>query len=428
MNISQRIINISEKLRPVLVKIIPMGLLRNAKDFLTEQSLRKRLREIKRESYEPDSYEHGINLIGCIRAEIGLGQSCRLLANELNHTKIPFTIKDFLLDGDSLRAEDHSWDKKITEEVSYAINLFHVEPLDLVMGYSNGLSPELWSKRYNIGFWLWELEEFPEGWKKAFALVDEVWTPSEFASESIRKVTDKPVYTIPYCVTAPTDSQYNREYFNLPMDKFLFLAMYDTNSTMARKNPLGAIKAFQSAFSPEDKRVGLVLKMNNPREDELTALKKSLRDYQNIYYITEIMDKVVVNSLIACVDVFVSLHRAEGFGLVMAEAMLNGTPCIATNWSSNTEFMNDEVACMVDYTFTTLKKTTPPYNKGSRWANANIDTAADYMKRLVEEPEYYKELSVKGKAYIEEKLGMEQAVQTITDRITQIYRNEKDKL
>jgi glycosyltransferase involved in cell wall biosynthesis len=132
------------------------------------------------------------------------------------------------------------------------------------------------------------------------------------------------------------------------------------------------------------------------------------------------MDKVVVNSLIRCVDVFVSLHRAEGFGLVMAEAMLNGTPCIATNWSSNTEFMNKDVACMVDYTFTTLKKTMPPYNKGARWADANIDTAAGYMKRLVEEPEYYQELSEKGKAHIEKTLGMEQAVEKIQDRIRAI--------
>lgn len=427
MNLSQSIINLSEKLRPLLVKLVPMSLLRNVKDFMTEQSLKKQLKEVQIEPYESEAFEYGINLIGCIRAEIGLGQSCRLLASELNHTGIPFTIRDFLLDGDSVRAEDHTWDNYIEQNTPYAVNLFHVEPLDLVMGFSNELPSDIWNKRYNIAFWLWELEEFPEKWKKALALVDEIWTPSEFASNSIRKVTNKPVYTMPYCVIAPTDTQYNRQYFNLPEDKFLFLVMYDTNSTMARKNPLGAIEAFQNAFSSEDERVGLVLKMNNPREEDLEALKQSLGDYKNIYYITEIMDKVVVNSLIASVDVFVSLHRAEGFGLVMAEAMLNGTPCIATNWSSNTEFMNHEVACMVDYTFTSLKKAAPPYDKGVRWADADIDMAAKYMKRLVEEPEYYEELSVKGKVYIEEKLGMEQAVQKITDRMNQIYKDIKGK-
>ena len=424
MNISQKIIDLSEKLRPVLIKVVPMSVLRNMKDWMQERSLIKSLKNNNILPYEKGAYPQGVNLIGCIRAEIGLGQSCRLLANELEHTNVDYVIKDCMLEG-TLRAEDHSWDSKIQEDTPYGINLFHIEPLDLVMAYTTVLEPEIWNRRYNIAFWLWELEEFPKSWEKALILVDEIWTPSEFASASIRKVTNKPVYTIPYCVTAPTDEQYNREYFGLPEDKFLFLAMYDTNSTMERKNPLGAIKAFQQAFSPDDSSVGLVLKMNNPRQEDLQAVQESLGEYKNIYYITEIMDKVVVNSLIKSVDVFVSLHRAEGFGLVMAEAMLNGTPCIATNWSSNTEFMNNDVACMVDYTFTTLKKSTPPYPKGVRWADADVDMAAAYMKRLVEDEEYYNQLKVSGKEYIEKKLGMEQAVRMIEERITEISKDEK---
>lgn len=423
MNISQKIIELSEKLRPVLIKVVPMSLLRNAKDWIQERSLKKAMKLCQREPYKPGEYPMGINLIGSIKAEIGLGQSCRLLANELEHTNIQYTIKNFVMSGE-LRSEDCSWDDKIQEDTPYGINLFHIEPLDLVMAYTTVLDPEIWNQRYNIAFWLWELEEFPKSWEKALTLVDEIWTPSEFASESVRRVTEKPVYTIPYCVTAPTEEQYNREYFGLPEDKFLFLAMYDTNSTMERKNPLGAIKAFQQAFSPDDSRVGLVLKMNNPRQEDLMAVQASLGEYQNIYYITEIMDKVVVNSLIKSVDVFVSLHRAEGFGLVMAEAMLNGTPCIATNWSSNTEFMNNDVACMVDYTFTTLKKNTPPYRKGVRWADADVDMAAQYMRRLVEDQEYYNRLKEDGKEYIETKLGMEQAIKMIDERIQEIQQNE----
>lgn len=417
MNISQKIIDLSEKLRPILVKVFPMEFLRYMKDKVQEHSLKK-LQNRKRKPFQPQKYEAGVNLIGCIRAEIGLGQSCRLLANELDHTGLSYSIQDFLLDGE-LRAEDHSWDHKIREDLPYHINLLHIEPMDLLMAYIR-MEPEVWDYRYNIAFWLWELEEFPERWKKSIELVDEIWTPSEFTSACIRKITDKPVLTIPYCVTAETDEQYDREYFHLPEDQFLFLVMYDTNSTMARKNPMGAVQAFQKAFSPEDKNVGLVLKMNNPRQEDLEKLKESFGAYQNIYYITEVMDKIVVNSLIRSVDVFVSLHRAEGFGLVMAEAMLNGTPCIATNWSSNTEFMNEDVACMVDYEFTVLEKTSPPYEKGARWADPNIDTAAAYMRKLVEEPGYYQELAVKGKAYIEEKLGMEQAAEAIRRRVQEI--------
>lgn len=422
MSLAKKIMDISEKMRPVLVKILPMGLLRRVKDWLQNQNLKKIKRRKSQKPYDPSQYESGINLIGNIRAEIGLGQSCRLVADELEHSGIPYSIKNFCVAG-SFREEDHSWDQKIQEELPYNINLLHMQPLDLMDAYQQ-LDSETWDYRYNIGFWLWELEEFPERWKPALSLVDEIWTPSEFVSNTMRKVTDKPVVTIPYCVTAPTDTQYDRKYFQLPEDKFLFLVMYDTNSSMARKNPLGAIQAFQKAFSVDDDRVGLVLKMNNPREDDIKKVQDSLGEYKNIYYITSVMSKLEVNSLIAVVDVFVSLHRAEGFGLVFVEAMLNNTPCIATNWSSNTEFMNEEVACMVDYTFTVLEEDSAPYEKGAKWADANVDTAARYMRRLVEEPEYYNQLVIKGKKYVKEKLGMERIAELVKKRIQEIQQKE----
>ena len=137
-----------------------------------------------------------------------------------------------------------------------------------------------------------------------------------------------------------------------------------------------------------------------------------------------VMDKWLLsklNSLIKDVDVFISMHRAEGFGLVMAEAMLNGTPVIATDWSSNTEFMNQDVACMVDYTFVTLKEDFPPYKAGAVWADPNPDTAADYMKKLYSQPEFYREKAQKAQTYIADKLSMSNAVELIEKRMEEIY-------
>lgn len=422
MSIQKVIMASSEKVKPLLKKIFPQHVLSNAKNKMLDKQLGRLISEGK-EDFVRSAHPDGINLIGLLRAQMGLGQSSRLLADMIENSKYPLSLYDFKLGSALMSSEDHTLDDKITDELKYNINLIHINPDEMKLLYTR-MDAEAWKKRYNIAFWLWELEEIPESWKTYFPLLDEIWTPSEFISRSLRKVTNLPVTTIPYCVKAPTDNQYTRTYFKLPEDKFLFLAMYDSNSTRERKNPMGVIRAFKKAFSPDDKNVGLVLKVNNAREEDMEILKGMLKDYDNIYYVTEIMSKVEVNSLIKAADVFVSLHRAEGFGLVMAEAMLNSTPVIATNWSSNTEFMNENVACMVDYKFTKLEKDCPPYKKGAVWAEPDVAKAAVFMKRLYSDHDFYHQLSDDAKAFISEKLGMEKAVSLIEERIEKIYKED----
>lgn len=115
------------------------------------------------------------------------------------------------------------------EDYPYRVNLFHVNPQEVGLAYLY-LNKDIWRDRYNIAFWLWELEEFPQEYQEAIKFFDEIWTPSEFASSSIRKVTDKPVYTLPYYVTAGKDENCGRADFGLPEDKFLYLIMYDTTA------------------------------------------------------------------------------------------------------------------------------------------------------------------------------------------------------
>ena len=408
----------NHKLKKFIKKFIPNSILQAYGRKIIDYRITEFAEKINSEKQLHKEYAMGINLIGPVRAAMGLGQSCRLLADILENTEYDFCIKDFSL-GNGVVDLDHTYDLKICDDIKYNINIFHIEPIELMCAAPQ-MGEEVWNGRYNIAFWLWELESFPKAWNKSFDLIDEIWTPSEFTSSCLRKYTDKPIYTIPYCISAPTDEKYGREYFGLPEERFLFLCMYDTNSTMERKNPSAVIRAFQKAFQENDNKVGLILKMNNPTEQDIRQINNMIGNYNNIYIFTDILDKVAVNSLIKCVDVFVSLHRAEGFGLVMAEAMLNGTPCIATNWSSNTEFMNEEVACMVDYEFVTLKKSVPPYEKGIRWANANVEHAAFYMKKLYQDREFYNQLADKAQKYVAEKLEMEKAVKLVQNRIKEI--------
>lgn len=361
----------------------------------------------------------GVNLIGDIRMEIGLGQSMRLLANQLEQSHYDFGIYNLSM-AEGIRRSDRSWDHRIMDDTPYGINLFHINPQELGMAYLN-LGGDFWKNKYNIGFWLWELEDFPKEHMLAMNFVDEIWTPSEFTSNCFRNVTDKPVYTIPYHVTAETDPRYNRANFGLPEDKFLYLIMFDLNSTMLRKNPEGAIEAFKKAFSPDDQSVGLVVKVNNPTEECMDTLRQLLRGYENVYYITDILSKPEVNGLIGSVDVFVSLHRAEGFGLVMAEAMLLKTACIATNWSSNTEFMNSDVACMVSYDKVKIRKGEGSYPSGAIWADPSIEETSQFMKRLKEDPQFYERMVDDAYAYVSDVLSKDRVVSLLEDRLAQIY-------
>lgn len=416
--ISKILLNITNALRPILLKIFPNEWLRKMKGKMISNSL-DRLEELDILPFEQGRYPKGINLIGNIKAETGLGQGCRLLASALEQTGIPMSIYQYDQLG-TQKTGDTSWDDKISNDLPYNTNLIFINPHEMGIAYLQ-IDKEVWDYRYNIAYWSWELEEFPDEWVPCFHCLDEIWAPSEFICRAIRKKTNLPVRSMPYYVEVPIHKKSQRKDFKLPADKFLFLMMYDHSSCMERKNPLGVLKAFKEAFDKKDKDVGLVIKINNPTKEDEEKIGGILDGYSNVYLIKGTLNRDEVNSLTKCVDVVVSLHRAEGFGLVLAEAMLLGTPTIATNWSANLEFMNEEVSCMVDYEMITIKEDIPPFKAGGRWADPNIHQAAGYMRKLFEDEEFYQGLAERAKEYANEVLSMERASGLVKERLEKIY-------
>ena len=420
MSFSKFALDTANALRPVLTKIVPAKFLRAMKARVVAKNM-KDVEQVEIAPFEPERFDKGINLVGNIRGDNGLGQSTRLIANILTNSASAFTINNFFVPpGGSMT--DRTYEAQITTEAPYGINLIHVNASEFSLCYMD-LGKAYWDYHYNIAYWLWELEDFPQEWLGSIHLVDEIWTPAEFISNTLRKYTDKPVRTVPYCISAPVDDAFDRKHFGLPEDKFLFLMMFDSGSIMERKNPLGTIAAFKQAVGRDNKDVGIVIKINELEQSQkdIEYIHSVLDGYDNIYIITGTFSKKEVNSLTKCVDVFVSLHRAEGFGLVLAEAMLLGTPTIATNWSANTEFMNSDVACMVDYQMIELEKDLPPFKKGYRWADADVSQAAMYMKKLYEDQAFYQTLRENAQAHIKKHLSMERSVSIVEERLNEIY-------
>ena len=403
----------SQKWKPVLRKVVPISLLRKVKKITIQKSM-KELDQNPRVPYEQGKFPDGINFIGPIQAESGLGQSCRLIVHQIDMSGIPCAVTDFDLEG-KVSNSNREYADRIENRHPYGVNVIDINPYELGLAYMK-YGRELWDHRYNIAYWSWEMEQFPEEWLECEKLIDEIWTPSEFTSNCFRKRFHVPVHTVPYYMEVPVNENGSRPYFHLPEDQFLFLVMFDSASTTSRKNPMGALRAFEQAFPADHQKVGLVIKVNNPKEEDLRKIRDTVGEDRNIYLIAEVMEKSTINSLIQCVDVFVSLHRAEGFGLVIAEAMLLGTPVIATNYSANTEFMSEESSCLVDYQLCKVEKDDEIYKKGYVWAEPDVAQAAQYMRRLFEDHQYYERKKKIGRKQILETLDVDGTVEPIRKR------------
>ncbi len=360
----------------------------------------------------------GINEYGMFRAENGLGQGAKLYAKSLALSGVPYTLvnTNFL---DFLPQVDHSMDDKITTEGKYAINVMHVNA-NQWEDACHFFPHRMFDNHYNIGIWVWEADTLPRPWVEKLPHVDEIWTPSQFVADAFRKETDKPVITMPYGIEAPVDGS-TRADFGFGEDDFLVLSMYDSNSQSSRKNPEGAIEAFIRAFGGRNTRARLVLKAGNEKPEALARLKERL-EAAGVRYalVTERMDKPRLNALIACCNVFLSMHRSEGFGLVIAEAMALGVPVVATGYSANVEFMPEDCTCRVKYTLIPMGNDYVYQDDALRWADPDPDDAAAYLRKLYDDPAEAKRMAAGAKAFIQERHSLERIAGLIRKRYDEI--------
>lgn len=413
-----------QTVKSTIKKLLPTPAVEAIKNTLHEQQLRK-LSRVKKNPYQPGAYPDGVNLTGFIRAEMGLGESCRRLAAALKHAQIPFSAIDYQ-HGACARMEDDSWGS-FMHGAQYAVNVTVINADELPYAIPALEKEKYWDRHYQIAHYAWELPEYPAEWAKISEIFDEIWTPSTFCTDAIAAAVKCPVRTIPYIIAPEISQKRSREYFGLPEDRFLFLCMFDVNSVIQRKNPKAAIDAFRKAFGGDASNVGLVIKVNDvqgtPEAQEY--LQGLIRECSNIYLLNKVLSRNDVNALIQVCDSFVSMHRSEGFGLVMAESMYLGKPVIATNWSSNTDFMNHENSCPVSYRLVEVDQDYAVYKKGQIWADPDVDDCARYMRRLVEEPAYCAAIAEAGRKTILEKYSADSSAQAIRQRLDQILKEQK---
>lgn len=330
----------------------------------------------------------GVNLYGFAYGELGIGEDLRMAVACCEAANIPYYVVN--VDAGDVRQADRLLEGKTHELHSaqlppYRTNIFCLPAFDTVsrIFMQKGASP--FEGYHNIGWWPWELSVFPKAWKPyAFELVDEVWASSTFLEDMYKRSTDKPVHLVPLAVSVDRLKKNPRSFYGLPDNAYLFLYVFDFNSSVARKNPIAAVNAFKQAFPQRDKTVGLVLKtMNtNPNNPEWQAFIKECIADERIHVLTETMDRPDVLGLIDACDAYVSLHRAEGFGRTIAEAILLGKPVIATNYSGNVDFSYLEINYLIDFELTCIPNDIYQWvtqMDGAMWAEVYISKVIDML-------------------------------------------------
>jgi glycosyltransferase involved in cell wall biosynthesis len=236
-----------------------------------------------------------------------------------------------------------------------------------------------------IGIWGWETNAIPHRWQRAFSLVDEIWVYSRFMAENIGAVAPVPVFALPPPVQPPAEPAVPLR-LAVP-EGFLFLFVFDYLSTIQRKNPVGLIEAFKLAFAPGEGPRLLIKTINAPlrplAEEELLWAAHGRSD---IHVIDRSLSGEEMDGLMAACDCYVSVHRAEGFGLTMAEAMAIGKPVIGTGYSGNVDFMDAENSYLVDYTIGRVGPDCEIYPPEGEWAEPSIEHAAELMRSVRSEP------------------------------------------
>jgi glycosyltransferase involved in cell wall biosynthesis len=362
----------------------------------------------------------GVNIYGYFSRWMGLGECARLYANALLASGRAVALYD--VDIDIPHAErDTTMEAYMGRSPSFGWNLIFINPdhwEEALPQFANGASP---AGRV-IGYWFWELEAFPETWLPALDRVDEIMVSSAFVAEALRKVCGKPVTRVPLPLVVGDDSGLQRCHFGLREDDYVFFCSFDFNSSIARKNPWAVMEAFRQAFPRGDEKVTLLIKSSNGKRHGalfLRMLAMAASD-KRIVVRDDMLERPDLQALHRCIDVYVSLHRCEGFGLGMAEAMCIGKPVVATAYSGNMEFMTPDNSCLVDYRMIEIQAGDYPHGTGQQWADPDPAHAASYMRALHQDREWAERIGAQARLDMARDFSVKACMKVLATRLPRL--------
>ena len=329
----------------------------------------------------------GVNVLGYLRNETGLGAVARGFVGALQSLGVPLGLRD-LSELSPNRSQDESLGR-IDGTLPYGINIVCVNA-DQHFVVKSHVGDDVFRDHYNIGVWFWELPTFPDEWRDRLPEYDEIWACSSYIANTLAQVSPVPIVRMPP-VLAGTGTDGSRDAgrarLGVRPTTHVFLFVFDFASYFERKNPLALIEAFKRAFAKTED-VRLVIKCVNEHLDHASfqRMQSAAGDHPISIY-TGYWTSNEMRDLTQACDAYVSLHRSEGLGVPIANAMALGKPAIATDWSGNTDFMTVGNSFPVPFDLVKLENNLGPYPAGAWWASPRVDEAARLMRLVRDEPE-----------------------------------------
>jgi glycosyltransferase involved in cell wall biosynthesis len=340
----------------------------------------------------------GLNVFGYLQAEDGLGQVARSLVAAASAVGLPHGAHAIRLTNSSQAHERVFCGGEDGQDYDVDIVCANADQIDTSLEL---LPEDDRPARRSAGVWFWETEVFPERYHSAFDRLDEVWAPSRFIAAALERCGRLPVRQLPLPVPVPSwTTSLTRRDLGLP-EGFLVLYVFSWGSVAERKNPAAALTAFQRAFEPGD---GAHLVLKSVGGDTSIGGIEALRlasDRTDVHFYDGPVRAHQLKAMVEHCDCYLSLHRSEGFGLTMAEAMALGRPVVATAWSGNLEFMDEDTAHLVPASLVPIPEHVPYYGGCGRWAEPDVEAAAGALRRVYEDPVGAAALGARARAHLE---------------------------
>ena len=326
----------------------------------------------------------GVNVAGYFQSELGVGEAARRIIDALDAAQVPLLPVQGSIVPASRRGQEFA--SAAAQTAPFAINVVCVNA-DGLPDFARDVGPEFFADRWTIGLWWWEVAAFPERYTTAFEHVDEVWVGSQHVLDAIAPVSPVPVVKVRLPVRVAPVTWLSRAQLGLP-EGFLFLFLFDYQSVFTRKNPLGLIDAFARAF-PEGSGASLAIKCINSHLHQAAheELLLAATRHSDVHIVDRYVTAGERDAMLAACDCYVSLHRSEGFGLTLAEAMYLGKPVVATGYSGNLEYMTADTGWLVPYELVPIGPGADPYPADGLWADPDLSAAAIAMREVFDDPE-----------------------------------------